>query len=120
MAGLLRVYQRVVDVGGGHRGVQLAARVKLVRGGQTVVGLVEHVDHSRVVTVRAHWVEHDLSLVLNVTRRHPLRKLHVRVQLSKHLLLGVLVHVGWSDAGATHVVDRSDHVSVLSLVANQH
>lgn len=79
---LLSVDERVVHVV--SRRVELAAREKLVRRIQTIVGVVEQVDHLWVGIVRTHGVEHDLSLVLQVVRPavaagELLGKLHVWV-----------------------------------------
>ena len=76
---------------------------ELVGRGQAVVGLVQKVHHASVIAVMCrHRVKDDLRLVLRICRRQLLRELHVRVQLSKHLL--VMVQLRRIQARATDIV----------------
>lgn len=60
----------------------MTRRVELIRRGETIVRLIQQVDHSRVSIVRAYRVEKYLGLWLGLVR-----ELHVRIQLAHQLLL---------------------------------
>lgn len=85
-----------------HGCVQVVGE-ELVGRGQAVVRLVQKVHHASVIAVMCrHRVEDDLRLVLRICRGQLLRELHVRVQLSKHLL--VMVQLRRIQARATDIV----------------
>lgn len=91
------------------------------RGYQAIVRVIQKVDHVRVLIVAimcAHWVKHDLSLILQVLARlrDLLAKLHMRIQLGQQLLLRVHLRI---QTGATYVIYRRYHVTITFFVSNQ-
>ena len=58
----------------------------MVRGCEAIEGVIEQVDHARVIMVSADWVEHYLGLILQIMRAagaNLLRELHMRRQVSQ-------------------------------------